>query len=75
VESLQMRSDAEGIVGPEISLLAIGSKVRVIAGPFADYVGTLIGLDGRQRVTLLLSLLSGAVTASVPSESIASLSA
>jgi len=75
VESLQMRTDADGIVGPEAAPLPLGSKVRVVAGPFADYVGTLIRLDSRQRVTLLLSMLGGAITASVPSENIASLSA
>ena len=75
VESLQMRTDADGIVGPEAAPLPLGSNVRVVAGPFADYVGTLIRLDSRQRVTLLLSMLGGAITASVPSENIASLSA
>jgi hypothetical protein len=36
-----------------------GQKVRLLAGPFLDHIGTLLYLVAKDRTHLLLSLLSG----------------
>jgi transcription elongation factor/antiterminator RfaH len=41
--------------------LAKGQRVRVLSGPFADFVGTLARLDGAERVQVLLQLMGTAV--------------
>ena len=41
--------------------LAVGERVRVLSGPFADMVGKLARLDGGGRVQVLLRLLGGEV--------------
>ena len=40
---------------------AIGDRVRLLSGPFADLVGELARFDGAGRVTVLLKLLGGEV--------------
>ena len=40
--------------------LAMGSQVRVLAGPFAEQLGKLTRLDGNGRVQVLLEILGGA---------------
>ena len=46
--------------------LAPGQKVRLIAGPFVDCVGTLLHLAAKDRVALLLRVLGQDVAAVVP---------
>lgn len=45
--------------------LVVGQKVRIIAGPFADAIGSLVRLDDNNRVRVLLEIMGGAVSASL----------
>lgn len=59
--ALRQTLDADGIVAvPEP--LKPGQKVRFIAGPLVDCVGTLLHLAANGRVALLLSLLGQEVS-------------
>jgi transcription elongation factor/antiterminator RfaH len=55
VESLIERSEA-GITRLDISLVK-GQHVRILSGPFADFVGTLERLDAAGRVQVLLEMM------------------
>ena len=59
VESLIERSD-ENMVLVDAQLVA-GQRVRIVAGAFADFVGTLERLDDAGRVRVLLELMGTAV--------------
>jgi transcriptional antiterminator RfaH len=41
--------------------LAKGQQVRILSGPFADFIGTLERLDGAGRVQVLLEMMGTAV--------------
>ena len=61
MEALRQTIDGEGAVAvPET--LKPGQKVRLIAGPFVDCVGTLLHLTANGRVSLLLQLLGQEVS-------------
>jgi transcription elongation factor/antiterminator RfaH len=59
VEALIARS--EGNVTRLDIDLAKGQQVRILSGPFADFVGTLQRLDGAGRVQVLLELMGTAI--------------
>src|SRR6516225_6118822 len=59
VESLIERSEAN-LTRLDIDLVK-GRRVRILTGPFADFVGTLERLDGAGRVQVLLELMGTAV--------------
>lgn len=59
VESLIAHTD-EGSV-PLYAGLRIGQRVRIMSGPFADFVGTLQQLDEKSRVRVLLDMMGTAV--------------
>jgi transcription elongation factor/antiterminator RfaH len=63
VESLIGRSDG-GLIRLDTSL-TVGQSVRVISGPFADFVGTLERLDEAGRVRVLLEMMGTAVPVSL----------
>ena len=71
MEALQKRTNDEGIVAMAASSLRPGQKVRLVAGPFIDCIGTLLRLDAKDRVALLLSILGQEVRAVVSAEMIA----
>ena len=60
VQGLKAREEDGVIVRPE-SPYRIGQQVRVAGGPFDGLVATIIAMHERQRLTVLLSLLSRAV--------------
>jgi transcription elongation factor/antiterminator RfaH len=64
VESLTAACGADGRLQFDAKL-AIGDRVRIIAGPFADLVGRLVRMDGGGRVQVLLQLLGGDVPVSI----------
>ena len=64
VESLQASCGADGHL-QLADRLAVGERVRVLSGPFADMVGKLARLDGGGRVQVLLQLLGGEVAVTV----------
>jgi transcriptional antiterminator RfaH len=59
VESLIERSEAD-LTRLDISLVK-GQHVRILSGPFADFVGTLERLDAAGRVQILLEMMGTAV--------------
>jgi transcriptional antiterminator RfaH len=60
VRSLKAREQDGVIVRPE-SPYQIGQQVRVAGGPFDGLVATIIAMHERERLTVLLGLLSRAV--------------
>lgn len=65
VEALRADVEEGRLQAPE-DRLSLGARLRVIDGPFADCVGTLLSLASRDRVTLLLSVLGREVSAVLP---------
>ena len=64
VESLSATCTAAGFIDLS-EQFAIGDRVRLLTGPFADLVGELARVDSAGRVTVLLKLLGGEVPVSV----------
>lgn len=72
VEELLARQDHDGLVDiPTPSPWHIGDKVRVLTGPFVDFVGSLANLDDNGRVTVLFDMLGRRVNVAVPTGIIA----
>ena len=71
VETLIRSSDDRGALAYGSDDLAVGDRVRLLAGPFAGSLGVLQRLDGVSRVQLLLEYLHGHVTVSIERERIA----
>jgi transcription elongation factor/antiterminator RfaH len=59
VESLIERSEAN-LMRLDDGLVK-GQRVRILSGPFADFVGTLERLDAAERVKVLLEMMGTAV--------------
>lgn len=61
VEKLLALSGDDGCIsfGPE---LRSGQEAAVLSGPFGDQIVTILSVDARGRVKVLMSLLSGFVT-------------
>ena len=68
---LLAQRDAEGFFAAPVPELCRGDKVRLLDGPFADCVATILRLGEGERVWLLLDLLGRAVTAEVSRQDIA----
>jgi transcription elongation factor/antiterminator RfaH len=69
VETLQAHSDA-GLTRLDHSL-AQGQRVRILSGPLADFTATVMRLDARRRVDVLLEIMGGAVSVSVDRRALA----
>lgn len=69
VEALQARMDREGAMDWSCAL-KVGQAVKVCGGAFADFVGTLEGLDAAGRVRVLLDLLGRSVPVMLQSRDI-----
>ncbi len=69
----QLRRSLEdiGIASPGQPWFKPGHQVRLLSGPFADYVGTLLKLTAKDRVTLLLSVLGRDVETLVATRQVA----
>ena len=65
VESLINVADAEGNIRFDLHLEE-GQAIRVLAGPFAEFVGKLERLDENGRVRVLLEILGGEVRVALP---------
>jgi transcriptional antiterminator RfaH len=61
VETLVQSSDRRGALAYQPDGLAVGDRVKLVAGPFAGSLGVLQRLDGAGRVQVLLALLGGPV--------------
>jgi len=64
VETLVASTNAEGIL-EFVDPLQPGMTVRLRAGPFAEQLGVIERLDGRNRLVLLMSLMGGQVRTGV----------
>jgi transcriptional antiterminator RfaH len=69
VETLLAHSDA-GLTRLDHSL-AQGQRVRILSGPLADFTATIMRLDARRRVDVLLEIMGGAVSVSVDRRALA----
>jgi transcriptional antiterminator RfaH len=65
VESLITAADTDGNVHFDFHLKE-GQSIRVTAGPLADLVGQLEGLDDNGRVRVLLEIMGGKVRVALP---------
>jgi transcriptional antiterminator RfaH len=57
VEALKQTTDERGVVALPAEGLKLGQPLRLLTGPFADCIGTLLHLADKDRVALLLNLL------------------
>jgi transcriptional antiterminator RfaH len=72
IESLKAREDASGFVKlDQRPNFAIGEKVRVLAGVFAQNLGLFDGMADRDRVAILLDLLGRKVRVSIEADLVA----
>lgn len=69
VETLLAHSD-EGVTRLDHAL-AQGQRVRILSGPLADFTATIMRLDARHRVDVLLEIMGGAVSASLDRRALA----
>lgn len=69
VIGLMMRCDEAGVLRPPEDL-ARGDAVRVVSGPFADFVATVEDVRPDQRVALLLDFLGRATRVVVPLDAV-----
>jgi transcription termination/antitermination protein NusG len=69
IEGLQALTDDEGIFNVAVGLRQ-GDTVRVISGPFAELVGTLVRQDGAGRARILLRMMHGEVAVALPVKSL-----
>jgi transcription elongation factor/antiterminator RfaH len=60
VEALIARTNEANLTSFEVDL-AMGQTVRILSGPFAEFVGTLERLDAAGRVRVLLTMMGTAV--------------
>ena len=63
VKFLKSRQNAEGLHEWAEPALAVGGRARVISGPLAGYEGVLLAKSSRERVVILLDLVSGQIRA------------
>jgi transcriptional antiterminator RfaH len=69
IDSLKAREDANGFVKLDRRpKFAIGEKVRVLAGVFAENLGLFDGMADRDRVAILLDLLGRKVRVSIEAD-------
>lgn len=69
VERLHSLADEHGCIAHDDGLKA-GDRAVVVGGPFADRVGTLLSMDGKGRVKLLIELLSASVPLEMQAENL-----
>jgi transcriptional antiterminator RfaH len=68
VEALIAMADGRDVVRFDGgSRLAVGQKVRILAGAFAEQIGLLQRLDDNGRVRLLLDIMGGWIAVTLPS--------
>ena len=69
VRGLMARCDDQGLLKP-LEALAPGDEVKIISGPFADFIGKVEALAPQQRVWVLLDLLGGAAKVAMQTKNV-----
>lgn len=64
-----LRCDASGKILPPV-LPSAGDEVRVLNGPFANFIATVEALSSPERIGVLIDLMGRKVRTSVPSTQI-----
>lgn len=49
---------------------AVGDKIRILSGPFAEFVTRIDRIDPERRLTVLLDLLGGPTKVVLPAEGV-----
>ena len=57
VAGLMARCDADGVLRPFQNEFAVGDAIRIVSGPFADFVTQVDKIDPDRRLHVLLDLL------------------
>lgn len=72
IQGLRARCDGTGILGPMDNLSA-GDRVRILRGPFANFVSTIEDIGADRRIWVLMDLLGRKARVSLdPSDVVAS---
>lgn len=69
IAGLMSRCDESGMLKP-VESLTPGEDVRIVSGPFADFVGTVENLGPQERVWVLLELLGGPTRVALKSSNV-----
>ena len=72
IESLRAR-ELDGVIARPDRAFSIGQQVRMAGGPFDGLVATIIEMDDRERLTVLMAMLNGQVKVKVGAENIGAL--
>ena len=70
VNALQDTFDEDGAAIVPAPALQPGQQVRIATGPFADCVAAVLHLSPGERVKLLLEVLGGRVSATIPQRAV-----
>ena len=70
VEAMVAATEQNGLLSFE-QKLAVGASVRLLAGPFAEQLGTLERLDDSGRVRVLLEIMGGTIPVQVTRDIVA----
>jgi transcriptional antiterminator RfaH len=65
IDYLVSRQDAEGLHEWAQPALKVGGRARVVSGPLAGYEGILVAKNSRERVVILLDMVSGQMRANL----------
>ena len=69
IAGMRSRCDESGVL-EEIEEIAAGDRIRIIAGPFADFVSKVEHVDSDNRVRVLLSIMSQEINLNLPLHSV-----
>lgn len=69
IAGMRSRCDAEGVL-KEIEEIKKGDQIRVISGPFADFVSKVEHVDEDNRIRVLLSIMSQEIHVNLPRHSV-----
>jgi transcriptional antiterminator RfaH len=53
--------EIDGVIGRPEGAYHIGQQIRLTGGPFDNLIGTIVEMDERERLTVLMNLLNGSV--------------
>lgn len=72
IQGLRAR-EIDGVIAKPLRPYEVGQQVRLNGGPFDGLIATILEMDGRDRLTLLTSLLSQSVRMTVAVSSVRAL--